>query len=670
MREWVFKQTDKALAAELAKECEITDFTAFLLVSKGLCDPFEVDEFLSDELILQDPFSFADMQKGVERISFAIENNQKIAVFGDYDCDGVTSTVLFYSVLKQSGADVIWRVPAREEGYGISPSAVKELKEKGVRVILTVDNGITAFEAIDFANKNGIDVVVTDHHLPNKELPNAFAIIDPKRADCPTEFKDYAGVGVALMFCSALLGEPLENLIYSYGDLVAIGTIADVMPILSDNRGIVKHSLDLIKNSNRFGIKALIEKAGLKKEGFDTYSVSFGVAPRINAAGRVLNPDLAIELLLCDNEAKAKELAQKLCEANTTRQQLEKDILKQAYEKLAQNSSMVNAPVIITGGENWHSGVVGIVAAKLCETFSRPAIVFSFDGDMAYGSARSVDNASIYDIIANNDEFIESFGGHSSAAGISIKLENLKKAIVNIENSAKKLYPEMPFNKVEITCKLNPKKVDLNIVSAQKALMPFGEQNEQPIYALCDMVIKNITELSGGKHLKITASRQGEQTTLNIMKFFTSKNEFAYKIGDKVDFAVTLESNVFNDIERVSIVAKDIMPCNFDTKNVLKQLREYQNFKYFGDEINLKITRQNIADVYLNIRNLKRICANEAELMFLLGESNFLRLRIVLDILFELEFIKFTYNGKYNIEYIENVMKKDLAESSVYRLFC
>lgn len=670
MREWVFKQTDKALATELAKECEIPDFTAFLLVSKGLCDPFEIDEFLSDELVLQDPFCFADMQKGIERVNFAIENNQKIAIFGDYDCDGITSTVLLYSVLKNLGASVSYRVPTRDEGYGISISAVEELKQKGIELIITVDNGITAFEAIDLANSFGIDVVVTDHHLPGEKLPNAYAVIDPKRKDCPTEFKDYAGVGVAMMFCSALGDIPLEDLIFSYGDLVAIGTIADVMPIISDNRGIVKHSLDLIKNSNRVGIKALILQAGLKKDNFSTSSVSFGIAPRINAAGRVLDPNIAIDLLLCEDEQEANNLAQKLCEINLTRHQLEKEILIKANEKLAADSSMINAPVIIVGDENWHGGVLGIVAAKLCETFSRPAIVFCFEDGMAHGSARSVDGASIYDIIADNPELVEAFGGHSSAAGVSIKLENFKKAVVNIENSAKKLYPEMPFNKVEITCKLNPKKVNINAVYAQKALMPFGEKNEQPIFALCDMKIKDITELSGGKHLKLTVSRQGDETPLSVMKFFTTYNEFPYKIGDKVDIAVTLESNVFNEIERVSTIVKDIKPSEVDIKTALKQLRKYQNFKYFGENIETELSRQNVVDIYLRIRNLKRIKANEAELMFLLCENDFLRLRIVLDILFELEFIKFSYNGNYNIEYIENATKKDLTDSSVYNLFC
>ena len=228
----------------------------------------------------------------------------------------------------------------------------------------------------------------------------------------------------------------------------------------------------------------------------------------------------------------------------------------------------------------------------------------------------------------------------------------------------------MPFNQLEITCKLNPKNVDINTVYAQKDLMPFGEKNEQPIYALCDMVIKNITELSGGKHLKIAVSRQDEEKTLEVMKFFTTMSEFAYKTGDRVDIAVTLESSIFNGIERVSVIVKDIKPFGVDADKTLKELRKYQNFKYFGEDIELKIERQNIVDVYLKIRNLKKITANETELLLLFGKTDFLRLRVILDILFELDFIKFSYSGNYNIEYIENVKKKDLTESSVYNLFC
>ncbi|MBQ4155359.1 MAG: DHH family phosphoesterase, partial [Clostridia bacterium] len=357
MKEWVFSEIDKQIANNLAVECGIDSFTAYLLCSKGICDPFLVDEFLSDEVFLQDPYCFSDMDKGVERILLAIENGEKIAVFGDYDCDGVTSTTLLYSVLSELGADCMWRVPSRDEGYGMSETAVKELNQKGVKLIITVDNGISAYEEIDLANSFGIDVVVTDHHLPGETLPNAVAVIDPKREDCPSEFKDYAGVGVAFMLCCALCGESPEELLSVFGDLVCVGTIADVMPLTGDNRAIVKTGLNCIKAAKRVGLNALIEASGLTLEKINSSNIAFAISPRINATGRVFHPEKAIELLLCEESEKAKELANELCEFNLQRRELEADILAQALEQLESDAKSISAPVIVVGGENWHHGV-------------------------------------------------------------------------------------------------------------------------------------------------------------------------------------------------------------------------------------------------------------------------------------------------------------------------
>lgn len=670
MKKWVYKQPDKRLASELAEECGINKFTALLLVSKGITDPFEIDEFLSDETVLQDPLCFADMQKGVAIIKEAIADGEKIAVFGDYDCDGITSTVLTTGVLKSLGANVIYKIPTRSEGYGVSKGAVAELKEKGVSLIITVDNGITAFEAIDFAKESGMRVVVTDHHLPSENLPSADAVIDPKRADCPSEFKDYAGVGVAMMLCAALKDCLIEDVLEDYGDLVAIGTIADVMPILKDNRSIVKASLPLIKNSERVGISSLIECSGIKTDNFNASSVSFGLAPRINASGRVLTPETAVRLLNTADKDEADRLAKELCEANTYRQRIEKEILFEVGEKIAKDKSLINAPVITVAGEGWHEGVIGIVAARLCEAFSRPAIVFSLDGDFAHGSARSVGNASVYDIIADNSEAVYSFGGHSAAAGITVKRENLKKALINIENSARKLYPKMPFDNLEITCKLNPNELQIGSAYSQRLLQPFGEKNEQPVYAFCNMVIADIIPLSGGKHLKLKVYREGENSkTVDVMKFFTEQSEFPFKIGDKVNIALTLDINFFNNNESLSFIAKDILPSNTDIDSVLDRLRDYQNFKYFGEKSDIKLCREDIVSVYKKIRSLKKITVNEATAVYILGQSDFFKLRIILDILAELDFIKYDYKGIYEIEYIENATPKDLSQSEIFNYF-
>lgn len=671
MKEWVFGHIDKAQAIELSKECEIDGFTSLLLCSKGICDPFLVDEFLSDEVLLQDPIVFKDIEKGASRINEAILNGEKIAVFGDYDCDGVTSTALLYSVLTQLGADCIWRVPSRDEGYGMSIKAVEELRLKDVKLIVTVDNGITAFDAIDRANKYGIDVVVTDHHLPAETLPNAYAIIDPKQADCPSEFKDYVGVGVAFMLCLVLCETDAEDLLYSYGDLVCLGTISDLMPLKSDNRCIVKQGLKCIKRGERLGLKKLVEASGISLPKLTSTNIAFTLAPRINASGRVFHPEKAIELLLCEEEDKASFLAEELCKANLSRREIESEILKEALEIISKDESMLNAPVIVVAGENWHHGVIGIVAAKLTNIFSRPAVVFSLDETYAVGSSRSYENASIFKILSEVSSLAESFGGHSSAAGITIKRENFEKVYEKIQQTANALFPVMPFDKLDISCKLNPKNISINNAYALSRLEPFGEGNQKPIFAIVEMKITNIIPLSGGKHLKLKLCRENDITsTVEVMMFFTTEQEFCYKIGDVVDVAVTLEINVFNGVENLSIIAKEVRPSSLSQDYVLSDIRAYQNFKFSGKKPeNLTVNREEVAAVYKKIRAFKKLSLDDVTLGFVFKTSNLLKLKIILDILSELDFIKLRSCEKYEIEYNENVVSKSLDNSKTFNMF-
>lgn len=671
MKEWVFSEIDKQIASNLAEECGIDSFTAYLLCAKGICDPFLVDEFLSDDIVLQDPYCFADMDKGVMRIQSAIENGEKIAVFGDYDCDGVTSTTLLYSVLTQLGANCMWRVPTRDEGYGMRNAAIDELYETGVKLIITVDNGISAFDEIDYANGKNIDVVVTDHHLPGEKLPNAIAVINPKRIDCPTDFKDFAGVGVAFMLCCALADVAPEDLLKEYGDLVCIGTIADVMPLVSDNRAIVKEGIKCIKNQTRVGVSALIKAAGSSLEKITSTNIAFTIAPRINACGRVFRPEKAIELLLCDDEKNAESLAEELCELNTKRRDLESEILQEALEMISNDEKISTAPVIVVQKEDWHHGVIGIVAAKLCAMFSRPAVVFSLDDDYAVGSARGYEGASIYDILSGVSEYAVGFGGHNSAAGITIKREDFEKVKTEIQYSAKKLYNQLPFDKLEIACKLNPNSLSVNSVYAQMNLEPFGEGNEKPTFAILNMYIVNIVSLSGGKHLKLVLSRSGGfDNCIEVMSFFTNLEEFSFKKGDKIDIAVAIDVNVFNGNENLSIVLKDIRSANIEQEELIRYIREYQNFKYFGDiQRNLVVTREDVAQVYKRVRTLKYIQADDAALGFIFKTNDYFKLRIILDILVELNFIDFSFDGKYKIYLNETAEHRDLIESKMFAYF-
>lgn len=674
LKRWSIAQADKQAARELVEECReyygedqniIDPFCALLLTIRGICDPMEAEEFLSDECVLQNPMSFVDMDKAVERIHKAIEQGEKIAIFGDYDCDGVTSTAVLYTYLISVGADVCYRLPTRDEGYGISKSAVDELHEKKINLIITVDNGISAYDEVEYANSLGIDTVVTDHHLPPEKLPNAVAVVDPKRNDDFCEFSGYAGVGVAFMLICALEGCECEELLPEYGDLVTIGTIADVMPVKSDNRAIIKYGLKLIARHSRASVDALLEAAALKEKEISATSISFGLAPRINAAGRMLEPTRALDLLLCDDKAKAAPLARELCDLNNQRKKLESDLIAEAEETLFANEELLNAPVLIVSGKNWHHGVLGLISAKMSRKFSRPCIAFSIDGDEVTGSARSYEGISIYSLISRCGDLLLGFGGHESAAGLSLKLENLDEFKKRINLEAHTLYHTLPFEPLKLCCKLNPSTLSVAHAYSIKKLEPFGRDNEAPIFGLYNLRIISIAAVGKGNHLKITVGRERKQ--FQVMKFFTRIDEFAYKTGDIVDMAVTLEINRFADEENLSVVLCDIKPSDIDNEFLVKRIRSFENFRIFGevDDINPP-TREEIGAIYKKIYALGHIFAKEDLLLHILGSNDYFKTRVILDILKEGGLIEMTARDNIEITLRPATQKVDLTKTPTY----
>lgn len=665
IKHWNILKSDKNAARELQTECGIDPFCALLLTVRGIVDATDAEEFLSDEYDFCDPMNFADMEKAVKRIQNAIENNEKIAIFGDYDCDGVTATAVMYTYLCSVGADVIYRLPSRDEGYGLSKNAVDEFINQQISLIITVDNGISANEAVDYANKNGIDTVITDHHIPPETLPNAAAAVDPKRLDCPSEFKGFAGVGVAFMTVCALEGCAVEEMLPEYADLTALGTIADVMPMKYDNRAIVKYGLNMIKHKTRGSIAALIDAAGMGDKEINTSTVSFCISPRINAAGRMLTPEQALELLLCDDKLKAAEYARELCDLNLQRQKLESDIIAQAEQSLFEDEESLNRPITVVWGENWHHGVLGLIAGKIAERYSHPCIALSIDGDIACGSARSVSGVSIYSLIASCSDLLISFGGHESAAGLRLKTDNLQKFSAAINNAAHEIYPLMPFNELELCLKLNPNSLDIPLVYSQNKLEPFGSGNETPVFGLYNMKIVNITSVGKGNHLRLTVAR--EQKTLTVMKFFTLFEQFEYKIGDTVDLAVTLKIDRFADAEKVSAAISEIKPSNVDNDYLTKRIRAYENFRAFGEKAQSEpITRDFLVTVYKKIAARKHIFASEDSLLSIFGCDDFFSLRVALDILKEGGLIAVTHREFIEISILPALGKVDLTKTPTY----
>lgn len=575
-RKWNISYVDKEKAAQIAEKYGIDAFTALLLVSRNIISDEHIASFLDNNSELNDPFILKDMQKAVDRINEAIFDFERIAVFGDYDADGVTSTAVLYSYLDAQGADVFYYIPKRvEEGYGLSKSIIDKLNANGAKLIITVDNGISAVEETDYAKELGIDVVVTDHHLQGEKLPSAIAVVDPHRKDCPSPYKDYSGVGVAYLLVSAIEGRGPNALLHHFADYVAIGTIADVVPLTGENRKLVKKGLKLINRREKFGINALCNASGLGDKNIGSTNVSFGIAPRINAAGRMENADKALSLIICEEPEQALEMAREINQLNEKRHEMEANILKNVEQQLREYPERCFDRVLVVNGEDWHEGVIGIVAARLVEKYSRPCIVISSNGDISKGSGRSIAGFSLFDALTSAKDKLEVLGGHSLAAGFTIKTENIEEFRRAINIYASKI--EMPYPEINIDCKLNPQFISSEILDSISALEPFGEGNRAPLFGLYEMVIDSISAMGDKKqHIKIQMHKYGKEGVVSAIRFGTCPADFPFKSGDVIDAVVSLEKNVFMGEVRVSVYLKDIRFAGTDDDEMITGINIFE----------------------------------------------------------------------------------------------
>lgn len=665
-KKWVVASCDREAAREIAGECDIDSLVALILVGRGYGDPFEVDELLNDDQQLCDPYELVDMDKAVARVKAALDSGERICVYGDYDADGVTSTAMLYTYLKSKGADVEYIVPEREENYGLNKGAVDRMSGDGVRLMITVDNGISAIDEIDYANSKGIDVVVTDHHLPQDRLPAAVAVVDPHRVDCPSSFKNYAGAGVCFKFICAMEGVPGENMCPQYADLAAIGTIADVMPLVNENRVIVRRGIERLLSA-RVGISAIVNAAALNKRHLSAVTVSFGIAPRLNAAGRVGSCDRAVRLLIENDPNKAAAIAADINQANVDRQSLERSISEQAIELIRQQSLNYDR-VIVVCGNGWHHGVIGIVASRICDKFGKPAIVLSIDSDEASGSARSVGDFSLYDAISACSGLLNRFGGHAQAAGLSMPSDKVEEFRRKINAYAEAEYGDMPFNELRIDCKLRPSAFTTDMVRSLDVLAPFGMGNAVPVFGLFGMRLDRITAVgSNGNHLRLEISRDGMSVT--VMCFSCPPERFGYEIGCLLDFAVTADVSEFSGREQVTITVKGVRPSGIDEDELLKEIRLYERLKrgenISGFEDAFRITRDTVAAVY---RAVRRGFDGAIEALLQRSKTGYLKLRLSLDVLSELGLAELKCDDDVVSVMLNGAERKfDLDESALYK---
>lgn len=574
VKKWVVGTPDRERAKLLAEECDVDPFAALIAVGRGIDNEGELELLMSDEPILCDPLELADIKIAADYINSAIENGTKIAVFGDYDCDGVVATSLLYDYLKGRNTDVVAYIPDRiEEGYGMNCSAVKKLADDGVRLIITVDNGISCANEIAYAESLGVKTVVTDHHLPPEKLPEAVAIVDPHREDCPSSFKEICGAEVAFKLVCALEDKEPEQMLPRYADILAVATIGDVMPLINENRSIVKVGIKKIKTASNMGIAAILNMAGIDRTAIDASKISFGIVPRINAAGRMGSAYRAFELLTATNAMDALKLAGPIDDDNVRRQQIEKDILKDAVHKIESNGYHHNR-VIVVLGENWHFGVLGIVASRICERYGKPTIVLSSENGVSHGSGRSFSGFNLYNAINACGDVLLKYGGHELAAGVSVNTDDVDAFREKINKHAATQPAAEPH--LNIDFRLNPAGMSVDMAFAIKSLEPFGLGNPVPVFGIFGAKIEKITAIGAGKHLKLLCRKNGN--AFQALLFNVTPDQFCFMVGDTVDLAVTLDTNLYQGQCNLSVLIKAVKMSDVDQDLYFENKRLFDDF--------------------------------------------------------------------------------------------
>ena len=558
-KKWQIYETDEHKVEKLKEKYKINNLLATILVNRGITSEEKIRQFLEPtRQDFYDPYLMKDMEIAVERIVKAIENQEKVIIYGDYDVDGITSTTVLKKFLKDLGLEVSYYIPNRlNEGYGLNKTAVEKIVNEGYSLMITVDCGITGIEEIDYANSLGLEVIVTDHHEPVEELPKALAVIDNKRKDSTYPFRDLAGVGVAFKLCQALgmrLGLKEESYL-KYLDIVCVGTISDIVPLVDENRVITKLGLMLVKQTRNMGLKSIINSSGYTK--IDSNTISFGVAPRINACGRMGKAEEALELLLSNDIYKVNELTKRLNEHNKERQEIEKGIFESAVEKIEKEHLDENRTIVV-GGSGWHHGVIGIVSSKITDMYFKPSILLSFEEDgTGKGSGRSIPGFDLHDALMKCQDSLEKFGGHSMAVGVTIRKEKLEEFEKQFEKVAEEEKIEEIVPVLNIDSKIDLNSLDKEMIESLKELEPFGEANKMPIFAFKNLRIDSIRALSEGKHLKLTLKE--DNRIINAIGFNMGALAEEYRIGDKIDVAGVLEINTFNGVDNLQINIKDVM---------------------------------------------------------------------------------------------------------------
>ncbi len=672
----------------LAEKLGVSPLTALLIYNRGQDTPEKAKSFLS---VLSgsyyDPFLMPDMDKAVARITEAVEKKEKVVIYGDYDVDGVTSVSILYTYLKELGLSPEYYIPSRSaEGYGVNNDAIKQLAEKNITLMITVDTGVTALEEVKFASSLGIDAVITDHHECLADLPEAIAVVNPRRADSKYPFCELAGVGVVYKLLCALeerrAGSSLG--VKKFIDLVAIGTVADVMPLVDENRLLVAEGLDILNSAPRMGISALL-RASVKNDKkpkpmpkITSSVISFTIAPRINAAGRIESAEKAVKLFLCSSEREADAMANELCEINRRRQAEENRIIDEAAEKIQNSFNFENDRVIVLAEENWHHGVIGIVSSRITERFAMPSILISFDeNNVGKGSGRSVKGINLVEALTYCSDLLIKYGGHELAAGLTVERENFEAFRERINKFVRENASDASCCAlVEADAYISPE--DVNLTQAKELLMlePYGVANPGPMFFMKDTLVRDIIPLAE-KHTKLILEKDG--SVMTALYFGHSRTSLPIYKGDMLDIAFTMGINEFRGVTDVQMIVRDIHRQSTDARceiseNDKKRYSEIASGGAYSRSEDILPGRDDFAQVYLHLKRrpgFRDDCLGLREIITAFGgKIGYCKLMIILRVLEETGLVSIRFSSEcdenfhFGVNYVKN--KIDIEKSPFY----
>lgn len=634
MKKWIVSESPINPDSEMIRE--FGDFLGGILIRRGIVSMDLAREFFSCGK-LSDPFLLSDMKSLVGVIENALNEDKKITVYGDYDCDGTAATAMLYGYLEAQGADVDFYIPDRGEGYGMNVEALKKIADRGTQLIITVDNGISAVEEAEFLKEKGVELAITDHHQPGERLPECAACVNPNRADDMSPFKELCGAGVVLKLLIALEGDE-DFVLDRYADLAAVATIGDVMPLKGENRFIVQRGLESIRNEQNAGLAQLIKSAGRGCGNITSTDLAYTICPRINAAGRISTADKAVRLMLCEDDAEtARRIAEELSELNAKRRAEENKILEDVNRQIAADPLIVKQRVIVLSGENWHHGVVGIVCARLLEKYGKPVVMMSYqkgENGEARGSARSIDGFPIYKMLSACSGVLTKFGGHTGAGGFSLPADKVDEFIKLIYDYANGNYPKMPSAGMIADAEITGRSLTLENVKKLDLLEPFGERNEIPVFVMRGCRVKSKRSLGNGKYTSFEIENDG--VTLRVISFKLPFAKFFPEVGERIDLAAVAEINEYNGSESVQLRLVDYRREGFREDRFFAASRVYEEIcrgegcdKRLAPRV-IPQSREELMKIYDLIKKNDGRKTTE-ELAMFDGSVNFCMLSITLD---------------------------------------